>query len=219
MDGRSSGSTTTLGISAAPPHGVDRRRHPRHARAGRRAAAGHARGLAARTRRRAARRARPVNRRYPIADVLDARARHARDAAAGGSPSSTRASTASTTIPHQAARARRPAARLPRRRAREPHPAQRHRRLRGWAVAAASGSTSSHGCPASRGGHRHRAPQPGHRDRRRLRPAANWAARAERSGSHAARLREGASRLARGACDRRGADEGASGWHGAEWTR
>ena len=57
----------------APPHRVDRRRRARHAPPRGLPAPGHARGLAARARRRAPRAELvPLNRRYPIAEVLDA---------------------------------------------------------------------------------------------------------------------------------------------------
>ena len=128
-----------------PPHGLDRRRRARHAPARRVPPAGDARGVAARARRRrCATTLVPLNRRYPIAEVLDAAARRTPSARAGGSRSSTRASTASTTSRTRPTRSPAACTGLPRRRPREPHPAQPDRRLRG------PGARPRRASPASR---------------------------------------------------------------------
>ena len=134
-------------------------------------AAGHARGLAPRARRRAARAELvPLNRRYPIAAVLDAARAYARGE---GPPGHVR-------VRVHRGRERPPApgrrlagrlARVPWRRAREPHPAQPDRRLRGRAGRRPSASPRSRPGCASAGVNATHPPQPGHRHRRRVRPA------------------------------------------------
>ena len=90
----------------------------------------------------------PLNHRYPIAAVLDAAREYA--AIKGRRVTFEYACIAGVNDrPDQADLLAAPPRRLARRRAREPHPAQPHRRVRRSAAAIASGSTASR--PTSRG--------------------------------------------------------------------
>ena len=97
--GRARAAARRLRPLGPAPHGVDRRRRARHAPPRAASAPRHARGLAPRARRRAARHARAAQ--PPLPDQLGPRRRRASTprSRAGGSPSSTPASRASTTSP------------------------------------------------------------------------------------------------------------------------
>ena len=128
--GRGDAPPRRLRDLGAPHHGVDRRHRPRDAPHGRRGAAGHARGLAPRAERRAARHDDPDQRPLPAARGHRRRARrraaprpagHVRVRVHRGRERRARARRRAGRAPRAARTARDP---------REPDPAEPHRRLR-----------------------------------------------------------------------------------------